>query len=129
MGVTKFDVRGGLLLLYGFSFFGTALDVSMTKTGLMMGAVELNVGARWLLTSFGFDGTALFRFAIFGLLIVVSEFLFRRLLRVDSSDGLTIFAKDLLLGGWLAIFAMACFVVVNNLVILQQISCILIIRI
>lgn len=118
----KFDVRGGLLLLYGFSFFGTTLDMSMTRVGLMMGAVEANGSMRWLLAAFGFDSIVLFRFAAFGLLVVVSEFLFRRLSRVDSSVGLKSLAKIVLLGGWLAIFAMASFVVINNLVTLQQLS-------
>ena len=98
------------------------VDLLTTRVGLMLGAVEANFGGRLLLEALGFNGAAAFRFTALGLLIAASEFLFWRLNKVDASDKLKGETRMMLLGGWLAVFTVAFFVVLNNLATLGQLG-------
>jgi hypothetical protein len=119
----KITLRGWLLLLYGFSFFGTVLDMSMTRTGLALGAAELNATPRILFNTVGIEATDVFRVLLFGLFVVSTELVYWCLIpKLRSSIILSKGCSLILVGVWTVVFVSLCFTFANNIVVLQHVS-------
>ena len=115
----KLDVPNRLVLLYGSVFALGCLDIVTTKTNLANGAYEANVFARWFFSNLGFGNTVLIRYAVFAVLIVLSEFLLWMVEKRQDASTKRRFKMFVLLI-WITVFVSGLLTVINNLFVMGK---------
>jgi hypothetical protein len=116
-------VHSGLIVLYGFTFFFTLLDIVTTKVVLSSGGFEANVVPAWLFATVRFGNAVIIKLLGTAVMFGVTEILFRfanKSADVDPENALKV--KQILFVGWLIIAISLFIVVLNNVEVLKELG-------